>query len=223
MAERDEFESADLRHQWQSGSRPSDAHLGDAMWERLSCEDLSPVERDRALAHVTSCQECGSIYRGLLEMRREAAALNLAAATVTIPARVRATRAWWYSPWFAGSMGVAALILWTVTIGPMRPVTDYSNDVTRTPRPAVTLLSPADGATFNRELAWQAVEGATSYRVAAFTVEGARAFDVRDLTGTSLTLAPEIVLVPGRYFLQITALRGAETIAESPLVPVVVR
>lgn len=220
MADRDEFGSADLRRHWQAGARPDLAHLHDATWERLACEELTPFERERALEHITACEECGSIYRGLSEMRREAAAFDPAVTGMKMPAATEASvRPWWYSPWFMGSMGTAAVVLWAVTIGPLQPATDYSNDVTRTARPAVTLLAPAEGAPFNRVVAWQPVEGATSYRVVGFTIDGTRAFDVRDVKETTLTLASDVVLAPGRYFLQVTALRDGEVITESPLMP----
>ena len=224
MADRDEFDTADLRRQWQAGARRDPAHLDDAMWERLACEELTPFERERALAHVTACEECGSIYRGLAEMRREAAAFDPAVAAIKMPAAAGAEpRPWWYSPWLAGSLATAAIVVWAVTIGPMRPATDYSGDVARTNKSAVTLLSPKEGAGFDRVVAWQAVSGATSYRIVGFTQEGTRAFEVRDVRETTLTLAPDVVLAPGRYFLQVTALRDGEAIAESPLVPFTVR
>ena len=81
----------------------------------------------------------------------------------------------------------------------------------------ITIVKPTATSPFDRTFDWNEVRGATSYRVAIFTSDGQRSFEVRDLTGTSVALSPAVKLAPGRYSWQVTALRDGQAIAESPL------
>jgi hypothetical protein len=82
-------------------------------------------------------------------------------------------------------------------------------------RPVVKLTSPAAGVPFNRTFMWQPVATATRYDVAVFAVDGVRTFEVRDLTSTGVKLADNLQLAPGKYFVQVTARRDSEVVAQS--------
>jgi hypothetical protein len=81
--------------------------------------------------------------------------------------------------------------------------------------PVVKLTSPAPGVPFNRTFMWQPVANATRYDVAVFAVDGVRTFEVRDLTSTGVKLADNLQLAPGRYFVEVTARRDSEVVAQS--------
>ena len=81
--------------------------------------------------------------------------------------------------------------------------------------PTVTITSPAAGVAFNRTFTWQPVPGATRYNVAVFASDGARSFEVRDLTTAGVKLSDGVTLAPGRYFVQVTARHDANVIAQS--------
>jgi hypothetical protein len=54
-----------------AGPHPDEEH-----WLRLSCNELDEPARARLAAHVVSCAECARVYRGVMELLRNAANLD---------------------------------------------------------------------------------------------------------------------------------------------------
>jgi hypothetical protein len=79
----------------------------------------------------------------------------------------------------------------------------------------VTITRPSAEAPFDRMFTWRPVDGATQYHVVVFTPEGNRAFEVRDLTTAGVKLSDNLQFPPGKYTVQVTALRDGQTLAES--------
>jgi hypothetical protein len=79
----------------------------------------------------------------------------------------------------------------------------------------VTITRPSAEAPFDRMFTWKPVNGATQYHVVVFTPEGNRAFEVRDLTTAGVKLSDNLQFPPGKYSVQVTALRDGQTLAES--------
>jgi hypothetical protein len=79
----------------------------------------------------------------------------------------------------------------------------------------VTITRPSAEVPFDRTFTWRAVNGATQYHVVVFTPEGNRAFEVRDLKTAGVKLSDNLQLPPGKYSVQVTALRDGQTLAES--------
>ena len=79
----------------------------------------------------------------------------------------------------------------------------------------VTITRPSADAPFDRTFTWTAVPAATAYQIVVFSPEGNRAFEVRDLTTAGVKLADSVQLPPGKYSVQVTALRDGQTLAES--------
>lgn len=82
--------------------------------------------------------------------------------------------------------------------------------------PKVTLTRPAADAPFDGTFSWTKVPSATSYNVVVYSPAGARAFEVRDLTGTGVKLSAGVKLPAGRYTVQVTAMRDGQVMVESP-------
>jgi hypothetical protein len=57
-------------------TEPPSPHLSEETWETLMDGTLSPPEREAALEHVTRCEACATVYRGLLLFERESRALG---------------------------------------------------------------------------------------------------------------------------------------------------
>jgi hypothetical protein len=79
----------------------------------------------------------------------------------------------------------------------------------------VTITKPSAEAPFDRTFTWKPVSGATQYHIVVFTPEGNRAFEVRDLTTAGVKLADSLQFPPGKYSVQVTALKDGQTLAES--------
>jgi hypothetical protein len=79
----------------------------------------------------------------------------------------------------------------------------------------VTITRPSADAPFDRMFTWTAVPAATEYHVVVYTPQGSRAFEVRDLKTAGVKLSDTVQLPPGKYSVQVTALRDGQTVAES--------
>jgi uncharacterized protein (DUF2141 family) len=79
----------------------------------------------------------------------------------------------------------------------------------------ITITQPSAEAPFDRTFAWTPVPNVTSYSVVVFTAEGNRTFEVRDLITPGVKLSEKVDLPPGKYSVQVTALRDGQTVAES--------
>lgn len=79
----------------------------------------------------------------------------------------------------------------------------------------VTITRPSAEAPFDRTFTWRPVTGATQYHVVVYSPEGNRAFEVRDLKTAGVKLSDNVQLPPGKYSVQVTALRDSQALAES--------
>jgi hypothetical protein len=79
----------------------------------------------------------------------------------------------------------------------------------------VTITRPSAEAPFDRMFTWRPVDGATQYHVVVYSPDGNRAFEVRDLTTAGVKLSDNLQFPPGKYSVQVTALRDGQTLAES--------
>ena len=80
----------------------------------------------------------------------------------------------------------------------------------------VIITRPSADAPFDRTFTWKPVTGATQYHIVVYSPEGNRTFEVRDLTTAGVKLGEGVQLAPGKYSVQVTALRDGQTLAESP-------
>jgi uncharacterized protein (DUF2141 family) len=108
--------------------------------------------------------------------------------------------------WNAVRLAVVAAALAIVAAG--CAATDDAN--------TITITQPSAEAPFDRTFAWRPVPNVTSYSVVVFTAEGNRTFEVRDLTTAGVKLSEKVQLPPGKYSVQVTALRDGKTVTESP-------
>ncbi len=81
----------------------------------------------------------------------------------------------------------------------------------------LTMTRPAAAAPFDGTFSWKPVPTATSYNVVVFSPTGSRAFEVRDLTSTGVKLGQGVNLPPGRYRVQVSAMRDGKAVVESPM------
>jgi len=187
-------------------------HVTDADWERLMCGEMGAAERDRTLAHVMSCTDCRTIHRSLLEVQREAAAMERPA-----PANAGTT----YRVWtIAGSLAAAAAVVMAVLI-PWPSAGPSAGDVTRS-NPAsaeVVVVAPAARSVLSsRRFSWQPVAGADTYEIRVNGEDGSRVWSVT-VAENNATLPDGVALTPGAYYWQVTAQKQKATLAASPLIP----
>lgn len=209
---RDPLDDDELAAAFRSTRRTSGIHLTEPEWERLTCNEMTPAERDTALAHIISCAECSTIHRGLMQLREGAGEIE--------QARPRETSGTYYRRWMIpGGLATAAAILLALLIN--RPTRVEPGTVTRsgTETAAITVLSPtANEPLIDRKFSWQGIAGATAYELRVTTQDGNRLFtSKRDETFAELPR--EIELVAGTYYWRVLAFKGDAEIAASPLIP----
>ena len=190
-------------------------HVSEANWEGLACGDLARADRDRALAHITSCPECAEIHRSLLALGEEAATFDRGVPRST-PARATAWR--WGS---VGGLAAAAALVAAVLVNRPAPESGRPSDVTRASTSAVVieLIAPASGAPLvNRHLAWQPAATADAYEVRINAADGGAVWSAR-VTGAETDIPSHIAMSAGSYYCQVTALRENAAIGSSALVP----
>lgn len=88
-----------------------------------------------------------------------------------------------------------------------------------TAAPALTLLEPSDNqfAGHIADFRWSPVEGADGYRVKITTLSGRVVWESPVLTTTDARLPATIGLEPEAHTWQVTALKGSEVLATSPV------
>lgn len=213
---RDPFDAAALAALLRAARTPTGEHLSEAQWERLACDEMTAAERDTALVHILTCEECATIHRSVMQLREGARTIE----TVTASAPSGA----YYRRWsIAGGLVTAAAIVAALLIN--RPARVDLNDVTRSGRAGAALIatSPQSGQPLvGRRFAWQAVAAADSYELRVTTQDGVRVFTSRR-DETSAVLPDEIELTAGTYYWRVAALKGDAEIAASPLIPFRVR
>lgn len=186
-----------------------DGHLDDAAWERLATNEVSDLERDRYFDHVTSCAKCSVVWRGILELRKDAIAQGL------IPAEA-SVRTGWQSRYLP--LAIAATVL--LAVGGL-----YIN--TRPASPPGTLrsvegIAEIEGVmmAYNPEyvptFVWPPVVSATQYRVEVFSEDGRPVWS-RIQTAPPLPWPADVTTAKGTYRWRVEALKGDAVVARSRL------
>jgi hypothetical protein len=211
---------------WLSPSNEAAAeHLDEATWERLALDELPPKDREQALAHVVRCRRCTSIYQALLRLREEAAANDptFAADDAGRPAGLRRRRL------IAGfAIGMAAAIALAVVAPPSMwnafrraaPQPSIRRSETSPRAAPMTVIQPT-GIVGDRPAVaqWEpAGPRATGYRVRIFAMDGQPLWTSDVTPATRIDIPSGVLPRPAAYFWYVTALDGAETVAESPVV-----
>ena len=209
---RDPLDEARLGAAFRSARKPTGTHLTESEWERLTCDEMTPAERDTALVHIMSCAECTTIHRGLMELRKGAAEIE--------DARRQNDSGSYYRRWtIAGSLATAAAIVLALLIN--RPTRVEPDNVMRSSSAAVVMnvMSPrANEPLIDRKFSWQGVSGATAYELRVSTQDGVRIFTSRR-DETFAELPREIELGAGTYYWRVLAFKGDAEVAASPLIP----
>lgn len=85
--------------------------------------------------------------------------------------------------------------------------------------PRLQLTRPSETAPFDGTFNWTTIPEAKTYTVAVYAFDGSRKFEVRDLTGGGVKLSDGVQLPPGRYSVQITAMRDGAMVGETARIP----
>jgi hypothetical protein len=207
------LDDAALAAAFRGARTPSGDHLSETQWERLACDEMTPAERDTALAHILSCADCTAIHRRLMELRTGAAEIDGPAP--------QPLAGWSQKRWaIAGGLAAAAALILAVLVNqPSRP--SAGGEAARSDRPAgvVAVIAPGSGSVLaDRHFAWQPVPDADSYELRVHTEDGGRVFTSRR-DETSADLPADIRMPRGPYYWQVTAFKDGAAIASSSMVP----
>jgi hypothetical protein len=202
-----------LKTAYLASSDSAAPHLSESEWEQLGCGELSGEALAQAHAHITNCARCTEVHRSLLAMAEGAAQFDPGAVTPHAPRR--ASRLWMT----LGGLAAAAAIFAAVVVDLRVPRTEPAAEVMRNQGgpAAISIVTPQPDAVLQqRRLAWQAVPTAEGYDVRISTADGGAVWSVRT-SATDATVPAERALAAGRYYWQVTALRGDAAIASSSL------
>jgi hypothetical protein len=83
------------------------------------------------------------------------------------------------------------------------------------PTPQLQITRPSATAPFDGTFGWTTIPDAKSYNIAVYGFDGARKFEVRDLTTGGVKLSSGLQLPPGPYSVQVTAMRDGTIVAET--------
>ena len=210
---RDPFDDEALAAAFRSGRTSSGKHLSETEWERLTCDEMTPAERDTSLVHIMGCAECTAIHRSLMQLREGARKIETARGSNTGS---------YYRRWsIFGGLATAAAIVAALLIN--QPTRIDPGDVTRSGREnaAVVVIAPQSNQPLvERRFAWQPVTGADRYELRVTAQDGASVFTSRR-DETSAELPAEVQLGGGTYYWRVLAFKGDAEIAASPLIPFV--
>ncbi|MDP3716357.1 MAG: hypothetical protein Q8T13_01155 [Acidobacteriota bacterium] len=183
-------------------------HVDEAAFERLVLNEVGAAERATLFEHITGCASCARVWRGLLELRREAETEGL------IPAAVAPVPIW-RSPIVA--LAVAATLV--VVIGGVvlnRQTSDDSTTLRSGTTVGVEELSAVAGAGGTPTLSWSPVPAATSYRLDVFSEDGQLVW-TRDVTAPPLSWPDDVPRSAGLYRWRVEALAANAVVARSRL------
>jgi len=184
-------------------------HPDEATWERLALDELEPAERDAWFDHITGCERCSQVWRGVLALQSDARAEGLIPATPTTAAsRSRSMVA--YLAVAATLVVAAGGALLLRQEAPGRAVLRSSTEV----QPVEGLMMAYDAAgvpTF----VWTPVPSATQYRVELFTDDG-RPVWTREAGTAPLPWPADAPRATGTFRWRVEARRGDDLVARSP-------
>ena len=184
-------------------------HPDEATWERLATGELGAAERAEAFDHITGCERCSQIWRGLLMLQSEAQAQGL------IPRATPARTGWQRSPVFA--LALAATLV--VVIGGImlsRRTADDPNQLRGSAAAAVEQLTATNGADSVPTFAWTPTPGATRYRIDVFTIDG-RPQWTREVDAPPVRWPADEPRTVGSYRWRVEALNSGAVLARSRL------
>jgi hypothetical protein len=211
----DEFNSGDLRSLYEELMRTRDgaSHLDLATWEGLATASLSPLDRERALAHVVDCASCARLYRAVDALRSEAHAFDPGAP------KPEAARRRPVVP--IGRLALAAAAVAAVTLSVVLLRRDLSpgstEPVARSATGALLLAIEPSGKLGKPpgRFRWQAVAGVETYRVLLFSADGLPVWSSGDVTATEVPWPAAIEARRGGFLWRVEGWRGGAAVTES--------
>lgn len=215
---RDPLNDDSLAAAFRDARRTLGTHLTEAEWERLTCDEMTLAERDTALAHIMSCDECATIHRSLIQLRAGAQQIE-SPPSRSVGATRFSNRRWA----MVGGLATAAAIVLALLIN--RPTRVEPDNVMRSGAEvaALNVMSPrANEPLIDRKFSWEGVPGASAYELRISTQDGVRLFTSRR-DETFAELPREIELQPGTYYWRVLAFNGTTEIAASQLIPFTAR
>jgi hypothetical protein len=184
-------------------------HPDEATWERLAAGELDAAARDAAFDHITACERCSRIWRGLLTLKGDAQAQGL------IPADVPARAPWRQSP--IVTLAIAATLI--LAIGGV-VINRRLNDQAKSRGNAMALVEePATttGADGVPTLTWKPTSGASQYRVEMFSEDGTPVWSL-EAKAPPARWPVDVLRKAGTYRWRVEALNAGAVLARSRLV-----
>lgn len=185
----------ELRQRYRAlATRTTTGHLDEATWLALATGELSGAERERAIDHVTRCLACADVYRGLSQLREEAAKLDPEAPRAARP-RLTLVR----SAAVLAFAAAAALVAFVSLRG--EPETVLRADPAKArPVASAPLGKIAIAPTAFR---FEPMSGAKLHRVQLLDGDGAELWASENVTGPSVAWPATVKAAPGKYYWQV--------------------
>lgn len=190
----------------------ANGHPDDATWERLATGELDPAARDAAFDHITSCERCSRIWRGVLTLKSEAQLRRL------IPADARSS--WQRSR--TVMLAVAATLV--LAVGGITFDRYLIKDEAKSRGNAAALVEDATttiGADGVPTLTWKPTTGASQYLVEVFFEDGRPAWSL-DVEAPAARWPADVLRTPGIYRWRVDALNAGSVLARSRIVTLTV-
>lgn len=187
-------------------------HPDEATWDRLAHEEIAAPERDALFDHITACESCSLVWRGILTLRSEAQAQGL------IPQDAPARTAWLRSP--AVYLAVAATLVAVISgvVLNRQTVADLSGDRSAMRSNGAVAVEDSSASTVGgvTTFNWAPVTGATSYRVSVFSNDGLPVW-TREVEAPPLAWPADVARAEGLYRWRVEALADGTVRATSRL------
>jgi len=187
-------------------------HLDEPTWDGIATGEIDASARDRAFDHVVQCAECSRIWRGILELKKDAETQGL------IPAGAPPSTAFWRS-WAPYAIAASlVLAVGSVVLYQRSPGSAVNQRVVNrgAALPEITGTSYAGAS---KTFSWTPVQGASQYRISVFTRDGLPVF-TSTVASASAPWAERVAAPPGSYTWQVEDLTSAGVIARSRVVDV---
>ena len=187
-------------------------HPDEATWDRLAHGEIAAPERDALFDHITACEACSQIWRGVLTLRSEAQDQGL------IPRDATARAHWLRSPVVYLAVAASLVAVISGVVLNRQTVTDLSGDRSAMrSNGAVTVndlaASTANGAT---TFTWTPLPAAAGYRVSVFSEDGLPVW-TREVAAPPLAWPSDVARTAGRYRWRVEAIGDGTVRATSRL------
>lgn len=186
----------------------TDGHLDEAAWERLAANEVSALERDRYFDHVTACDDCTRVWRGILALKAEAEALGLIEPTAVQPL--------WRRHLAPLAMAAALVLVVGAVLVVRQPVTQVDTVRSGAQLPVINGLMMAYSPAYVPTFVWPPVMLATQYRVEVFSEDG-RPIWSREQAAPPMPWPSDVATAKGAYRWRVEAIRSGTVIARSQL------